>query len=63
MADIPPGFHSVEALVTIIDEGTLQVEHFTYDGTAPLVYFYLGASDDDAAFENGLQLAPLLDRA
>jgi hypothetical protein len=61
-ADIPSGAHSVEALVTIVNERTLQVEHFTYDGTAPLVYFYLGASDDDTAFENGLQLEPLLDR-
>ena len=62
VAEIQPGLHSVEALVTIIDERTLLVEHFTYDGTAPLVYFYLGASDDDSAFDNGLQLEPLLDR-
>ena len=61
-ANIRPGFHSVQAFVTIVDDHTLQVEHFTYDGTAPLVYFYLGASDDDIAFENGLQLEPLLDR-
>jgi hypothetical protein len=63
VADIPPGLHSVEALLTIVDQQTLQVEHFTYDGTAPLVYFYLGASDNDIDFENGLQLEPLLDRA
>ncbi|MFC1572923.1 DM13 domain-containing protein [Candidatus Eisenbacteria bacterium] len=62
-ADIPPGPHSVEALVTVVDERTLQVEHFTYDGTAPLVYFYLGESNENEAFENGLQLEPLLDRA
>ena len=62
-ADIPPGIHSVEALVTIVDERTLQVEHFTYDGTAPLVYFYLAASESDTDIENGLQLEPLLDRA
>ena len=48
--------------MTIVDAHTLQVEHFTYDGTAPLVYFYLGASNDDGAFQNGLQLDPLLDR-
>jgi hypothetical protein len=63
VADITRGEHSVTAQVTIVDERTLQVEHFTYDGTAPLVYFYLGASDDDTAFENGLQLDPILDRA
>lgn len=49
--------------MTIVDFQTLQIEHFTYDGTAPLVYFYLGASENDIDFENGLQLDPLLDRA
>lgn len=61
-ADLPRGGHNVDGLVTIVDERTLQVEHFTYDGTAPLVYFYLGASNDDVAFENGLRLDPILDR-
>jgi hypothetical protein len=62
VANIRFGEHSVQAFVTIVDDHTLQVEHFTYDGTAPLVYFYLGASNSSPDFENGLQLEPLLDR-
>ncbi len=63
VADIPLGAHQVRAVATIINETTIQVEHFTYDGTAPAVYFYLGESDSDAAFDEGLGLMPLLDRA
>jgi hypothetical protein len=63
VADVPPGAHDVEAMVTIIDEQTLHVEHFNYDGTAPAVYFYLGETNSDEDFENGLQLDPMLDRA
>lgn len=62
-AHIPLGAHSVRGVATILDERTLQIEHFTYDGTAPAVYFYLGASNSYNAFVNGLQLDPLLDRA
>jgi hypothetical protein len=63
VADVPLGQHSVQAQVTIVNDTALQVEHFTYDGTAPAVYFYLGASDNDGDFASGLQLDPLLDRA
>ncbi|MCP4251514.1 MAG: DM13 domain-containing protein [bacterium] len=59
-ADVPPGLHSVECTVTIIDEQTLYVEHFTYDGGGPAVYFYLGATNTSQDFANGLRLAPLL---
>ena len=62
-ADIPPGAHQSQGVATILDEHTIQVEHFTYDGTAPAVYFYLGETDTHSAFINGLQLDPLLDRA
>jgi hypothetical protein len=62
-ADLPPGAHASQAEVTIINERILHVEHFTYDGTAPLVYFYLGAANIYNDFLNGLQVPPLLDRA
>ena len=61
-ADIPPGSHDVEGIATIIDARTIHVEHFTYDGLAPAVYFYLGETNTDEDFMNGLQLEPLLDR-
>ena len=62
-ADIPPGGHSAEGQVTIINDRILLVEHFDYDGTAPAVYFYLGATDTYNDFLNGLELMPMLDRA
>jgi len=63
VADIPPGAHQVEGIATIVNERTIHVEHFTYDGTAPAVYFYLGETDDDDAFEAGIPIGPELDRA
>ena len=62
-AHIPAGSHNVEGVATIIDEHTIQIEHFNYDGQAPLVYFYLGADNTYSAFANGLGLEPLLNRA
>ena len=32
--------HNVSGTVTIVDNCTLQVERFSYDSTAPIVYFY-----------------------
>lgn len=61
-ADIPPGAHDAQGVATIIDKRTIHVEHFTYDGTAPAVYFYLGATNTYNAFLNGLRLQPELDR-
>ena len=63
VATIPTGVHSVQAVVTIVDERTLYVEHLTYDGTAPAVYFYLGEKNTNSSFSNGLEVPPLLDRA
>jgi len=63
VADIPLGLHLVEGQATIINDHIIHVEHFSYDGTAPLVYFYLGATNNDEDFQNGLQVPPLLDRA
>jgi hypothetical protein len=61
-AELSTRFHAVEGTVTIVDERTLQVDHFTYDGPAPAVYFYLGAEDTNIAFTNGLSVPPQLIR-
>jgi hypothetical protein len=63
VADIPPGQHDSEGQATIITDRIIEVDHFTYDGTAPQVYFYLGEIDDYDSFLNGLEVPPLLDRA
>ena len=62
-AEITNGDHQVQAAATIIDELTVQAEHFTYDGSEPLVYFYLGGNNSNEAFLTGLLLSPLLERA
>ncbi len=56
-------FHGVTGTVTILDENSLQVDNFSYDGTAPSVYFYLGTEDTPAAFASGLETTPRLTRA
>ena len=63
IADLPPGAHDAEGVVTVIDERTVQVDHFTYDGTAPAVYFYLGIENDDDAFDAGIPIGPQLVQA
>lgn len=59
-AELSTLFHNVSGTVTIIDERTLHVSHFTYDGGGPAVYFYLGTQDTPAAFQAGLSVPPLL---
>jgi hypothetical protein len=63
IADMPTGAHDAEGVATIINERIIFIEQFSYDGTAPAVYFYLGEDDSQSSFENGLELMPELDRA
>jgi len=63
VADMPPGAHMAQGIATIVDERTIRVDHFTYDGTAPQVYFYLGATDSYASFLAGIPIGPELDQA
>ena len=60
-AEIPQGAHLVQGRATIVDARTIHVEHFHYDGTAPSVYFYLGETNSDEDFLNGLELQPELE--
>src|SRR3990172_8636896 len=52
--------HNVSGTVTILDDNTVQVDDFTYDGAGLDVYFYLGASDSKPAFISGLPIGPQL---
>jgi hypothetical protein len=52
--------HDVAGTVRIVDEDTLEIEGFTYDGGGPAVYFYLGEDNSDASFGAGLGVGPLL---
>lgn len=48
--------HNVSGTVTIVDENTILVENFNYDGGGIVVYFYLGTEDNNTAFGSGLQV-------
>lgn len=57
----PPTFHNVAGTVTIVDEDTLQIDHFDYDGLGEgLVYFYLAKDTTQQAFIQGLEIGPNL---
>ena len=58
-----PGALNAKGSATIVDERTIQIDHFSYDGTAPLVYLYLGVSNSQADLVAGIPIGPLLDRA
>ena len=57
---LPPGSHSTHGLATIVDERTIRLENFHYDGFAPLVYVNLGVDSSDASFLNGTWIGPQL---
>jgi|GEM_PF-784672 len=60
VADLHHGAHDAEGFAVIIDERTIQVDYFTYDGTAPAVYFYLGETNTQQGFINGIPIGPEL---
>ena len=58
VAVLAPGDYDSRGIARIIDERTIQIDQFTYDGAAPLVYFYLGESDTQGDFVNGISIGP-----
>ena len=59
-AQLTEYFHIVSGTVTILDPDSIRIDNFYYDGGGPLVYFYLGVAENNSAFENGLEIGPLL---
>lgn len=57
-ANLATYYHSVDGVVTIVDERTLVVEHFDYVVPAPAVYFYLGTELSQSAFIAGRPIGP-----
>ncbi|MCO6435539.1 MAG: DM13 domain-containing protein [Phycisphaerae bacterium] len=55
---LPPGSHSTHGVVTIVDERTLRLDEFFYDGFAPAVYVNLGVDTSNASFLNGTWIGP-----
>jgi hypothetical protein len=56
--------HKVAGTATIVDERTIRLTHFSYDGFAPMMYVYLATNQTASAFRNhGLIIGPRLARA
>lgn len=52
--------HNTSGQVTIVDDDTLRIDNFTYDGGGLDVYFYLGVDESIAAFTAGLPIGTQL---
>jgi hypothetical protein len=59
-AELSRDFHDVSGTVTIVDDDTIRVDDFTFDGGGISVYFYLGAEDTRSSFTSGLGVGPEL---
>ena len=55
--------HGVSGTVTIVDERTLRLDNFNYDGTAPAVFVYATAVDSRASQLAGRSVGPELKQA
>ena len=56
--------HGVSGTATILDERTIRLTHFSYDGFAPDLYVYVATNLTSAAIlEGGLTVSPRLARA
>jgi hypothetical protein len=55
--------HGVKGTATILDERTIRLTHFSYDGVAPDMYVYLATNRTSAAFLEGLTISARLARA
>lgn len=49
--------HDISGTLTVLDDRTLQMTNFSYDGGGPAVYFYLGT---DGNYRNGVAVGPML---
>jgi hypothetical protein len=57
---IPTTSHNVSGSVSIVDENTVRVDNFTYDGGGLDVRFYLGHENTTNAFKSGLAIGSQL---
>jgi len=54
-------FHDISGTLTVLDNRTLQVTDFTYDGLGPSVYFYTGTDGGYNPRDGGNRVGPRLD--
>jgi hypothetical protein len=59
-AELTTYSHAVAGTVTILDEDTIRLDPFYYDGGGISVYVYLAAEETNESFKGGLQAGPQL---
>ena len=59
-AELSTNAHNVSGTVVVVDDNTLRVDDFIYDGQGINVYFYLGTENTNSAFDSGLRIGPQL---
>ena len=59
MVEACPSCHDASGVATIVDETTVRIDAFTYDGGAPDAYLYLGMEGSPLA-ETGIPLSGVL---
>lgn len=52
--------HNIGGTLTLLDDRTIQVTNFTYDGGGPAVYFYTGTDGGYSPSQGGRQIGPKL---
>jgi len=52
--------HNIGGTLTLLDDRTIQVTNFTYDGGGPAVYFYTGTDGGYRPSDGGRQIGPML---
>ena len=52
--------HAISGTLTIIDDRTLEVSNFGYDGGGPSVFFYLGTDGEFSGGRGGILIGPQL---
>ncbi len=53
-------FHDVAGTLTLLDDRTIQITNFTYDGDGPSVYFYTGTDGGYDPSQGGRRFGPRL---
>jgi len=62
-AELSSVAHNVSGKVTMVDERTILLEGFHYDGLGPRVFAYLGASDTNTAYRTGRSIGAQITQA
>jgi len=52
--------HNIGGTLTLLDDRTIQITNFTYDGGGPAVYFYTGTDGGYSPNDGGRQIGPML---